>query len=139
MKGALEFSALATKASAVSATVRAHQLRFPLVHEQFFFGGGGLTHVSDLTDLEPVLLALLSSHLDAQAAHVESLLTAMRANPLLASVALDADSVMAMELSLGRLGTPDPTRWRFGSKWCPSSNSLPASSSTWPPRARRPR
>jgi len=109
MQDAVEFSALATKASAVSATVRALQLRFPLVHQEFYKElFDGTEHASDLTDLEPVLLALLSSHLDTQAVHVESLLTAMSANPLLASVAADADSVMAWELRLGRLGTPDP-------------------------------
>ena len=32
----------------------------------------------------------------------------MRANSLFASVAADVDAVLAMELSLGRLGAPDP-------------------------------
>ena len=47
--------------------------------------------------------------------------------------------MLAMELSLGRLGAPDPTRWRCSSTRCPSCSSLSAPSSALPPRARRPR
>ena len=108
MKAALEFSALATKASQVFAAVRAHQQRFPQTHAEYFRGNPA--HASDLTALEPLVLTLVSSTLEAHTERITRLLTALHPHPRFTPLAADVDAVLAMELRLGQIGTrsPDP-------------------------------